>query len=168
MESLIAFLLDNIFIVIVAAGFLMSLLGKGKQQQRRVGRMPDFGGGPMQSEPAMPNDRPFGSDSSPAPAYEQTPQPVYTSSMSQPSSEGQSLMARSHPESSLSRGIGGAGRPSSTSQTARSQTSSRSTAPVTGSAALKRVDADDLRQAVLWAEILGQPRARKPHSRHIR
>ncbi len=168
MESLIAFLLDNIFIVIVAAGFLMSLLGKGKQQQRRVGRMPDFGGGPMQSEPAAPNVRPFGPDSSPAPAYEQTPQPVYTSSMSQPSSEGQRMMARSNQDPSLSRGTGGAGRPSSIAQAARSQAPSRSAAPVTGSAALKRVDADDLRQAVLWAEILGPPRARKPHSRHIR
>lgn len=161
MESLIAFLLDNIFIVIVAAGFLMSLLGKGKQQ-RRAGRMPDFGGGPMQGGPAARDDRQSGSDSSPAPAYDQPSQPMYTSTMSQkPSFEGPSTTTRSNQSPTLARGAGGTGRPGSASQASRSQKSS-------SSASLKRVDADDLRQAVLWAEILGPPRARKPHGRHIR
>ncbi len=162
MESLIAFLLDNIFIVIVAAGFLMSLLGKGKQQQqRRVGRMPDFGGGPLQGEPTAWGDRQSDSDSNPAPGYEQPPQPVYTSTMSQPASGGPGMMTRSNQAAAVSRGTGGTGRSVITSQAARSQTSS-------SSVSLKRVDADDLRQAVLWAEILGPPRARKPHGRHIR
>jgi hypothetical protein len=155
MESLIAFLLDNIFIVIVAAGFLMSLLGKGKQQ-RRAGRMPDFGGGPMLGGPA-----PEGSRSVPEPSQApsvQTSQPIYTSAMSQPASEGRAMTARSSHAGNFPRSTHNALRTPQAGQAARNQASA-------GASTVKRIDADDLRQAVLWAEILGPPRARKPHGR---
>lgn len=169
MESLIAFLLDNIFIVIVALGFLMSLFGKSRQ---RGGRMPDFGGGPMQAGPGRGGARRA------EPAEETVAEPSYAPAPASRPYAGQRMeearqwqaddrMSSSGAYASSSPGPASASRPGRFERTGRSQQAPQGARTQTAASAVpSRIDADDLRQAVLWAEILGPPRARKPHGRN--
>jgi len=167
METLIAFLLDNIFIVIVALGFLMSLFGKGKQ---RGGRMPDFGGGPMQGGPAgrrahraEPEGMPPMAETPPAP----TVQPYVGEQHGRMEQERhahvreRSIVSHASAAPAPARPLPGTDRAGRVVQPAPSARPDKTAVPVPG-----RIDADDLRKAVLWAEILGPPRARKPHGRN--
>ncbi|WP_127533010.1 hypothetical protein [Paenibacillus kobensis] len=170
MEKLIDFLLDNIYLVIVVAGFVLSAMGKRKGKgDRRTTRMPDFGGGdaasveegepqrhrPSNGQPPLPGRQPSA----------ERPQPAAVRRV--PSSSGPAVAARTQPAERedifLSTELQDASSPRVPEQ--------RSTRPtVVASATGKQVAAADLdvkamRQAVVWSEILGPPRAKRPWNR---
>jgi len=165
MEKLIEFLLEHIYIVIVVVGFLLSAMRKMKGGGRTM-RMPDFGGGDASAaEELEPQYRP---------RDEEWPPPGRQSSMERPQqpavvrrtvSSGGSVSVRQQParedESYLSERLLEASVP----RAAEKRQPGPSAAVSVGK---RRVpvepDAAAMRQAVVWAEILGPPRAKRPWS----
>lgn len=186
MEAILSFMFDNPFLTIILLFFLFSMLGR---TGRKGGgnRMPDFGGGPggwpapgrgMPSgsgrsgemrgrtdlsrrperrdagggEPAFPREwRP----AQPQEARERMadPRPVRMEPSPPAASPAASASTAAHEAAdSASAAIDGASRVAPALQVERA-----SGRPIAGQ--------EELRQAVLWAEILGPPRARSPHGR---
>ncbi|GFN30336.1 hypothetical protein [Paenibacillus xylaniclasticus] len=138
MEKLIELLFDNIYFVIVIVGFVLSALGKTKGSGRGAARrMPDFGGNDSSSEEwEMPQQRDPQSAEYPFPGH-------------QPSTE------RAHP---VLTELGSNEAP------VKRQTPRAAAAPasVKQSTPASELDSAAMRKAVVWAEILGPPRAKRP------
>ncbi|CAM4264633.1 hypothetical protein [Paenibacillus tarimensis] len=169
-ENLIYFLLDNIFIVLVIGGFLLSLFGK---KAKAPSRMPDFGGQgrPLHQPDNQPGQLRETETRSASQSSEQkresrppTPEPI-------PSREGSrspfgggsgSLSAEG-----ASPGWYGEGSPAQAraARPAPVRPARISPARPSDEAEVLRTDADELRRAVIWAEVLGPPRAKRPYHR---
>jgi hypothetical protein len=153
-EELISFLANNFHFVIIAIGIIYSLFfRKSQQEQRRPNRMPDFGGGNQRTkQPDREESR------VPAPRREQTirvesrrPEPLSVTIGE--SIDAEDAYAIDEP----------AVRPESS---ARTNPIDASLAGNTGNSDSSRgLAGSDLTRAVMWAEILGPPRARKPFRR---
>ncbi|TFE31672.1 hypothetical protein [Cohnella luojiensis] len=158
MERLISFLMHNFYFVIIVVGIIYSLFFRKSPLERPPNRMPDFGGGgqngprrpgelrppvaqPTRTEPA---DTHF-----PAPQRQTQPNPVKTPSPIRVSTVGT--------EDSLSeeaqRKRVAVKQPESKGLSRPDRTHSPALTP------------EDLTRAVVWAEILGPPRARRPFRR---
>lgn len=154
--------MNNIFIVVIIFGALASLFGKAGSK-KKPSQMPDFGGGglprnlfPQASEREPSEDRPL---------QERTEgQPVYRS---QPEQERQHAANPALPtrESEL---LSGAPQIAALQRSLERAATSKAMAPAAAerkpagqSAIAATVQADDLRKAVIWAEILGPPRAKR-------
>ncbi|RED65717.1 hypothetical protein [Cohnella lupini] len=163
MEQLISFLMHNFYFVIVAVGVIYSLFfRKSPSGRRSPNRMPDFGGGgkrlprrPDESGAPIPSTSLPESEERPSQALRrQTPPPV--ARPQQPvRAETRHLDAIASP---LSSPIVASAKPRS------------SAAPTPMSSSLVGSDVrglskEDLTRAVVWAEILGPPRARRPYRR---
>lgn len=214
MERLIAFLLDNFFVVIVIIGFLLSMFGKlGKPG---TGRMPDFGGGgqppnrgatrparpiPGPEQPTRPASDPQRQASrpvSPVPGAAQPGRPVSAPPQPQarearplgerpawpaqseepvrrmrPAEAGTAYaaMTAEAPGEGEWGGEGGdSGRHSKLTRTpsVKPRTASLpSASPALSSIhdALENADVNELRKGLIWAEVLGPPRAKRPFVR---
>jgi hypothetical protein len=173
LEQLISFLMSHLGIVIFAVGIIYALFFRKSPLERPPNRMPDFGGGgqrrPGQQEgsgtPARPASRPV-----PAETQYPTPQSSAPPSASRPlperletrQLEPKPLQQRPvvivHPvadEEVITRRL-------PIPQARAGSTQFKAAAKRQGTAVLSR---DDLSRAVIWAEILGPPRARRPHRR---
>ncbi|MBD2869482.1 hypothetical protein [Paenibacillus arenilitoris] len=151
----IEFLLNNIYIVVIVIGALASLFGRssGKKRPRQ---MPNFGGGGLSGMPGRPErapeklepDRPAG-------------QTVYRSRSAEHETgvpEGEFAEHREVPSAAPVSPPAAAKRPY---RRPVAMEADRAGTPAARSAGAQ-VRADDLRKAVLWAEILGPPRAKRP------
>ncbi|MBB3109000.1 hypothetical protein FHS18_001052 [Paenibacillus phyllosphaerae] len=160
MNQLIQLLLENIYVVVIAAGFLLSLLSKARKSGRSPVRMPSFGGNPGsdstrhhdRSDEAMEDhsdgmnrpqtwDQVPGENSAMASEYgarhERRPSPFQSGSAS--SYDGSS--------SRIKRGAAPA---------------SSSTEPKVEEPAFRMPERDELRKAIIMAEVLGPPRSKRP------
>jgi hypothetical protein len=161
--KIIEFLMNNIFIVVIIFGALASLFGKaGSKKKPR--QMPDFGGGglprslfPQASEREPSEDRPL---------QERTEgQSVFRSQSEQERQQSANPSYSSRDSETLS----GAPQIASLQRSLERASASKVVAPAAAerksagqSAIAATVQADDLRKAVIWAEILGPPRAKRP------
>ncbi len=155
---IIEFLLNNIFIVVIIIGALASLFGKSGSK-RKPSQMPDFGGGGlprMQTPRALERDR---GDERPQPEQTQA-QTVYY-----PAAE---LREDVRPESSASYRESSQAHAAGLGRTLQSVAANKTKAATveqsrrgSKSAIAASLQAEDLRKAVVWAEILGPPRAKR-------
>lgn len=157
---IIEFLLDNIFIVVIIFGALASIFGKGK---RKPNQMPDFGGGGLprslfpQTGDKQPKEQPL---------TEQTEgQPVYrTSSVQERHSSASPYYAPAAADAPRGASqiaahgrevhIAGSSKPQMPNAAERKPAAQRALAA--------SVQAEDMRKAVIWAEILSPPRSKRP------
>ncbi|WP_441910444.1 hypothetical protein [Paenibacillus sp. MCAF9] len=160
--KIIEFLMNNIFIVVVILGALASVFGKSGAK-KKPGQMPDFGGGglprslfPQSGELEQEVERP----------QPQPPQAaggtVYRSvtEVERSSDMNSTLYSRESAEApqtaSLQRALQRAAANKETTQAAAQRNY--------GSQSINAasIRSDDLRKAVIWAEVLGPPRSKKP------
>lgn len=155
MSTLIQLLLENIYIVIIAAGFILSLLNKARKSNPRGYQMPDFSGGARRTQAPASNrqDEPDYQDweeeeweensASPPVPPAVRPQEPRTS----PFRSDTLLQATAVPSSSASRGV-----PVKAQQPAAEAPASSFRMP----------EGDELRKAIILAEVLGPPRSKRP------
>ncbi len=158
MDQLVRFVMDNFVLVAIAVGIVYSLFFRKSPLERPRNRMPDFGGGnggqrrppgspptrgvpmrPRPEQPARPRETPPAvSSAPPEPASHQS-----SAAYEAPAAEA-ALKPREKPVSA-----------------AAAQAAPYATIPSEsfGNAPTR----EDLERAIVWSEILGPPRARRPH-----
>ncbi|OBZ08175.1 MULTISPECIES: hypothetical protein [Bacillales] len=161
--KIIEFLMNNIFIVVIIFGALASLFGKASSK-KKPRQMPDFGGGGLprtlfpQSEREPSLDPPQQEHTEGQPVYRTDSDPqrqrsAYPSQLARETDEAAGTSQIASLQRSLER--------ASASKALAQATAERKSAGQ--SAARTTVQADDLRNAVIWAEILGPPRSKRPY-----
>ncbi|QYR20140.1 hypothetical protein KZ483_20080 [Paenibacillus sp. sptzw28] len=162
MNELIQFILKNFFVVIVIVGFIVSLLNKARKGSTPNNRMPDFGGGPLipQAQRQKPLEQRPANRPAAQPAAASTVRPATLSQSSyrgMSSEEGESM---EYPPSSQ---IPAEERAPTLR---RNLTPEHSSVPtVSQDPAPFRLPVDELRRAVVLAEVLGPPRSKRPLGR---
>lgn len=161
---IIEFLMNNIFIVVIIIGALASLFGKAGSK-KKPGRMPDFGGGGLprtlfpQASDREPNlDRPLAERTESQPAYRTRPEQErhYSANPAQASRDAETPAGTLRtPALELAIQRAGTGKAKAPDAAERK--------PGAQSAIAASVRADDIRKAVIWAEILGPPRSKRPY-----
>ncbi|GGG10704.1 hypothetical protein [Paenibacillus abyssi] len=159
MDRLIEFIMSNLLYVVIVAGFLLSLFGKNKKGNR----MPDFGGDGRQGQaPAQPaGPRRVEQERPSQPMYQQRepvppaadPQPTisYPIPYTQPSVSSKEYTVEPRPNVRLER-----------TRTDKAMVNNTSSLAEPGQ---RNPGREELRKAVLWAEILGPPRAKRRNVR---
>jgi hypothetical protein len=138
-EKLISFVMNNFFIVVIVLGIIYSLFFRKSPLERRPNRMPDFGGsGPSRTGESKP----------PTAQSNRSPDAIE----SQHPSSGRQTLSPMLMQQPLNQAD-----PKPTQRSSVSQSKAEY-----GAADLT---SDDLSRAVVWAEILGPPRAKRPHRR---
>ncbi len=162
MEQLISFVMDNLGIVVIVVGIIYAMFFRKSPLERPPNRMPDFGGG-GQRRPGQPGEGrpPVAQSTRPAPEEPRFPPP-----------QRQELppVTRQQPVRVETREPGP--KPASPRPVALAYgemderpTGEERTSQVTERVGAEVLNRDDLSRAVMWAEILGPPRARRPHRR---
>ncbi|MCG7407848.1 hypothetical protein MH117_10485 [Paenibacillus sp. ACRRX] len=158
MEKIIDLVFSNPIIAIAILGFLFSLLGKGKKQ---TNRMPSFGG-----------DQRAGDSSGRQSHGEQDDEGEQL--FEEPAPQSQTLMSESP---SLAADSSGTAMRTSSSYQERQAMSHRAVATRDSMHAPNPIEEDeiqdewqqagvsveDARRGVIWAEIIGPPRSKRPH-----
>jgi hypothetical protein len=156
---IIEFLLDNIFIVVIIFGALASFFGKAGSK-KRPNQMPDFGGGGL---PRMPF--PQKNDKEPIDERRTVERPeTQTIYRSRPDQERQTSASREGSVAVTAARAASIERPipkAAEGKTKAGGTVDRQTANPSAMAA--SVQTDDIRKAIVWAEILGPPRSKRPY-----
>ncbi|UHA74172.1 hypothetical protein [Paenibacillus sp. 481] len=173
-EAIFDLLASNIFIVVAVLGGLISMFSKGKQKEAET-RMPSFGGGdmlglPQQNKQAKDDDEfelEYEGESERERAQTSTQAPVFASEMQPAVADRQRGQMRPHFSSSnddanwhydwnedTEQGRRHSNRESNAYQVQTNRTKSK--------LALRPEDA---LRGVVWAEILGPPRAKRPYGR---
>ncbi|MFB9325479.1 hypothetical protein ACFFSY_06040 [Paenibacillus aurantiacus] len=158
MRTLIELLLENIYIVIVVVGFLLSLLSKARKQGRG-GRMPSFGGDPSSMRPeqagsgrSREEEPPRMSDWEEDSAARTYGAPSDAPEASIPEVRKPVPTPRIPRKTTMPKPAVGGNLPSGTkAQFTRRQDGSF---PIPSS--------DELKRAVVLAEVLGPPRSKRP------
>jgi len=171
LENLISFFVHNPFILIIVVGLLYSMFFRKSPIEKRPGgrptqspsnRMPNFGGSPVFAPKPPQGGAPVHRDiTGRATGFppEESPQPVSLPRFDSPTYAlpVQSETALRHAQE--------------TARPVQRQAPQARQAPKSGQAAAAQIDTkvaltpDDLARAVIWAEIIGQPRARRPYIR---
>lgn len=157
--KIIEFLLNNIFIVVIIIGALASLFGKAGSK-RKPNQMPDFGGGglprmpfPQKNEKERSEERRPVERTETQTLYRPRPEQERHPSASQ---EGNAA-ATAAQAAALERAL----HKAAASKAMAHEAANRQTANQSAMAA--SVQADDIRKAIVWSEILGPPRSKRPY-----
>jgi len=146
MEELLSFLSRNFYIVFIVVGLLYSMFfRKSPIEKRPPNRMPDFGGG-GQSGQHRPPERP---------QMERAPEIPWPGSEEAESPK---------PERPIAVKVRVPDKPEPKKVADPAIASSIEMAPATAEEPI-RLSATDMRRAVIWSEILGPPRAKRPYRR---
>ncbi|WP_239617419.1 hypothetical protein [Cohnella mopanensis] len=153
MEELISFLTHNFYFVILAVGIIYSLFfRKSPLENRPPNRMPDFGGSDQQTKQPEPEIR------KPAP---QQPRTIRVDSRQR-----ESLPSLVEDKSTVDDAYALESSPIAMTNTTANMPKKQNAVPRTGgSGEVQGLASTELARAVMWAEILGPPRARKPYRR---
>ncbi|MBB6729712.1 hypothetical protein [Cohnella zeiphila] len=189
MEQAMDFLGRYYFLIIIAVGLIYSLffkkspLEKGPAKRKPVSRMPDFGGGgfpgPMTRRtsspaPLRPRERPHeDKEPAPQPGIERrdplAPEPVDSPAASIEPATPPAAFPAPGASAAPSSAPAMTGSPTSASSAARAGLAAALASPERGVSPAERAPAgwsrDELARAVVMAEVLGPPRARKPFRR---
>ena len=155
MEQLISFATKNFFIVIIIVGILYQLFFRKSPLEKPRNRMPDFGGGQPQRPPGSPPQRGVPMRI-PAEKQEQRRVP---SANNAPRPEPKPIVAENVYEDVYEE------RPTAVAPASATPALRVASTHAVSRPAVMEPTQDDLARAVLWAEILGPPRARRPHRR---
>ncbi|XEC96816.1 hypothetical protein AB6A23_09915 [Paenibacillus tarimensis] len=163
MDRLIIFLLDNIFYVVIAIGFLLSLF----RSARKANRMPDFGGGgdgekrsvvpagqhPGQEREGRYSNRPEASIPANTAAQDSTVRyPIRYDLMNSSEKRVDSAESAAHERR----------RREASERKQRQVIPSDRSGGGLAQPGVQEASAEEMRRAVMWAEILGPPRAKRP------
>ncbi|SFI61523.1 hypothetical protein SAMN02799624_01649 [Paenibacillus sp. UNC496MF] len=190
MEELLKLLFSNIYVVIIIAGILLSLLNKARGRQNPGGnRMPPFGGGPAgrpqarpqadrPAQPQRPQARPVPQQAKPRPetvrpsgasvAPPETSGPlggsVYTSHLkpSGGSASAEAAGAELTGETLLGRALEAERAAEARPKPSAGSPLPASARPQPGGASFRAPRGQDLRQAFVMSEVLGPPRSKRP------
>ncbi|MBW7473708.1 hypothetical protein K0T92_02990 [Paenibacillus oenotherae] len=152
MDEIIAFLSNNIFLVVIIIGFIASLINKGKR--KNATGMPDFSGrNAAPQADGLPHDR--------RQDYSQMP-PVPELSSRSEGRAGSEEERHAHSEiltQAIAADRASAFRPGNLASTrnAADLTATREAEP------FRMPEGEELRRAIVVAEILGPPRAKRPY-----
>lgn len=173
-DALIDLVLDNIYFVAVALFFLFKLFGNSSRKNKQPG-MPTFGGDTNQPQQQWDDDEDDRTDNA---QYEQEQQRRQLELEQQRQLEQEAAERRRRDEEALAQAQRAAGAPSfeeikrkqALAELMKAQNAQYAQKPQVKSepAAAPRaiqVQRSDLQKAVIWSEILGQPRAKRPHRR---
>lgn len=168
MERLISFLMDNFFYVIVVLGAIYSMFFRKSPLERPPNRMPDFGGGGF-PRPQRPVERKPPGWPGPNTVQREQPRPMEATLPERKSEASEHSLSMEgdfsgEPTVSLAEEIRVSAVPvrSRPAGAAEPDKPSPSPADHDSDRALSR---EDLTRAIVWAEILGPPRARRPYRR---
>lgn len=170
-DALIDLIFDNIYIVAAVLFFLFRLMGSSKGKNKPTG-MPTFGGDSNQPQQQWDDDEDDSTD------YEQEQQRKQQELERQRQLEREAAEQRRREEDALARTQRAPLAPSfeeikrkqalaelmKAQSAQRTQRSQAKREPTTAPKAVQ-VQRSDLQKAVIWSEILGQPRAKRPHRR---
>ncbi|TJY43427.1 hypothetical protein E5161_05955 [Cohnella pontilimi] len=159
MEQLISFLMDHFFIVVIVIGLIYTMFfRKSPLENRPSNRMPDFGSGGGPGLPQRP--RQPGWPAGRQQAEHERPRPVERRHPAAEPAAVRPSWADAVPEAAP---VVSVTIPAAPSIAAVPPSPSPAEAPQeSAEGALRR---DDLTRAVIWAEILGPPRSRRPYRR---
>jgi len=156
LEKLIQFLMSNFYFVIIVIGLVYSLFFRKSPLERKPpNRMPDFGGGGQLPRPQRPPGQAEQPMSRPQQPRPRPAEPAAAKQLARPAAIQPSDDYRSE---LMAQAI--AGEPDAISRSADGADGGRSSGERPAD-----LSGDDLTKAVMWAEILGPPRARRPHGR---
>ncbi|MFC5532125.1 hypothetical protein [Cohnella yongneupensis] len=159
MEQLISFAMNNFFIVIIVVGILYQLFFRKSPLEKPRNRMPDFGGG--QQRPRPPGSPPTRGVPMRTPEAKQEPRSPVTV-RSAPPPEHSRPQPQPQPQPLAADDVFADKRIANVaSHVSAAPKAAHTTAAQPG----EGVTRDELARAVMWAEILGPPRARRPHGR---
>ncbi|MBO7743821.1 hypothetical protein I8J29_06415 [Paenibacillus sp. MWE-103] len=185
MEELLKLLFSNIYVVIIIAGILLSLLNKARGKQNPGGnRMPPFGGGPAGRPQARPQaDRPAQPQRPHARPVPQQAQPdtgrpfvappetsgplggsVYTSHLkpSGGTASEENVGAELTGETLLGRALEAERAAEARPKPSAGSPLPASARPQPDGATFRAPRGQDLRQAFVMSEVLGPPRSKRP------
>lgn len=163
MMKIIDFLMNNIFILVIVFGALASLFGKAGSK-KKPSQMPDFGGGGL---PRMQNPQNSGREvRQERPQHERAEaQPVYQAAPEQKVKQRESVPVRERNDAAASQ-TSALERPAQRAAAVKAKTPDALESPSAKRGALAAsLQEDDLRKAVIWAEVLGPPRSKRPYRR---
>jgi hypothetical protein len=146
-NALVDYLLKHFVFVIVIVGFLYAVLFRKSPIERPPNRMPDFGGGGAQRT-GRPVPRPAQSSPQRAPI---PAQPILRASPPP------MPMAASQPQPERA--------PQSKEQERQTPYAAEAPAAFSVTGESRPLTREQLSRAIVWAEVLGPPRARRPYRR---
>ncbi|ACT00884.1 hypothetical protein [Paenibacillus sp. JDR-2] len=159
--KLISFLLENIYWVIVVGGVLFSMFGRSGAK-KRTNRMPSFGGS-SEREPHRPEHRqdPVWDEDD---EEEYQPQkPILAGSPLQGERGGTGEGSRSQTQERALQAVPSRPAEPPRARLAAANKPQTAAAPAAASQTeMTNPKADELRKAVVWAEILAPPRSKRP------
>lgn len=154
-EKVLRFLLNNPFLAVILIGFVFSLLRKGNKP---ANRMPSFGGdtagGRPGSEPDNHDDEPL--------MEEERSYRVYTEERSSQAGLSQGYASHGTDNITLEERIAAMKPSVGPASAPRHAESSNKESAAAASAVIRPEEA---LKGVLWSEILGPPRAKRPYGR---
>ncbi|MCR8845797.1 hypothetical protein NQ117_19120 [Paenibacillus sp. SC116] len=171
MDKLFDLIFSNIFVVVAIVGFLISLLGNKKKS---TNRMPSFGGEAKstatQSEPNHEHDKGSYVDEDDEEKYErQQPRledvrttPVFSTGYSRDREENVDGYTSSRLSDTTYRAQTAAAREGSSSRYLRNSHGGQHQHDKADKTDSNQTLAEQARQGIIWAEILGPPRAKRP------
>ena len=164
MEKLIEFLIKNIYIVIVVGGFVLSAISKMKSSNNRQPRqMPPFGGGERPSVPSPVYGTPESMPSSERKAWEVEEEDEEDEEEESPYAASKASPVEQRQMRPVVHSVSAASRPQRQSQHAADNRPSSTAASNTANHPSPELSAAALKQAVIWSEVLGPPRAKRPY-----
>ncbi|MFC4778522.1 hypothetical protein ACFO9Q_17145 [Paenibacillus sp. GCM10023252] len=154
MEDLIALIVNNLYLVFVLGGILLTLISKaGAKRKGSNPRMPDFGGGGMPNPMRRLDEPSHHEPGRPSPSTSEMTAPTSFKVKAQPPQG--TTTPRSFTAAAAPSGFAAPARSSEEDEQGHNQDES---ARVT-------LEGSELRRAVIWAEVLSQPRAKRPYGK---
>lgn len=178
------FLMDNIYLVIIVLGFVMSLLGKsgGQKKGQSQSGMPTFGGGGSDMRPNVPQPGQFDqqhleqqrleqqrmeqqrADQQRQQALQRQREEAQARQLRLEQDEERRVMEAAR-QQELARRATEARQSFNAITDLPKKKVSHSARPAQRLFDPNAVNHNDLRKAVVWSEVLGPPRAKKPYNR---
>lgn len=162
MDKLISLIFDNIYWVVVIGGVLFSLFGRQKGASKSNPKMPEFGGGGPRNIFGQPNanegHEPQNHADLAVDRLEQAEKPIKAVRAAEKNEVKGNDGATS---GALARALKAAAALPEAQRSQSSAAGSKSHSSGSHSYLVPN-EKDELRRAVIWAEILGPPRAKRP------
>jgi len=149
---------DNIYVVVVVLFFLFKFMGNFSGNKKQTG-MPTFGG----DQPNQWDDNEL--DTEPSPSYNREPAPVtgHIDTTSPPRATQREVERVNYPSETAERSFEDIKREQQRRQELAKQRVAAAQKLMEAPAKSAQLGTKDLREAVIWNEILGKPRAKRPY-----
>ncbi|WP_338551968.1 hypothetical protein [Paenibacillus sp. KS-LC4] len=176
MEHVFEFITKNIYFVVIVGGFLLSIFNRVSAKKRSNPRMPDFNG-QSASDPAYPKqgtamEQQSGRFDQEAYQEWEDDSDYEERSISYRQAEEEAEREKQHRLSELARALERSQQQQAAvtvsqqrEAAARRSSQASSDAEAVPDTRLAPLSADELRKAVIWSEILGPPKSKRPYGK---